>query len=306
MTCSGDEISFPDIPSTVDEMMRKRIAIYPCHSNRASAIGEDCTRRLVYERTHWREKEKHDVGLEYIFNVGNILERPVMNMLHESGFEIIRQQEPFEYRQGNDILLTGHIDGILVDKSGNPYVLEVKTMNPNIWESMHTENDLTKKPWTKKYIPQLHMYMLGLEIPRAIWILVNKSTGMIKQINAEIDYTVCEDVLKRCKEINMHVTARTIPDHPEPTIDQSAACERCPFKNICAPEIKHKEIIISIDDTLISEVHEMHTLHHYAKRYDELKKRLKEYMSGALDQKIAIGDYIYEKNRVWDKSWKRI
>ena len=116
---------FPDIVTECDNQIRKSIKTYPCHVNRASAIGDLCERKLVYERTHWMHKKTHDVGLEYIFQIGNQLETPIMRLIEDAGFTVTRQQEPFLLKSGNTVLLSGHIDGVLVDVDGNKYVLEI-------------------------------------------------------------------------------------------------------------------------------------------------------------------------------------
>lgn len=306
MTAEAKVAVFPDVVSVVDSVMEKRIRVFPCHTNRASGIGDDCERRLVYERTHWREKAKHDVGLEYIFEVGRLLEKPVMDMMYSAGFEVIRQQEPLEYKSGGETLLTGHIDGILVDRNGTEYVAEIKSMHPAIWESVNNEEGLARKPWTRKYAPQLHMYMLGLEIPRAIWILVNKSSGRIKQVNTELDYSICETILTRCKSINNHIRCGTLPDQLEPTPENAEVCERCPFRTLCAPAINYGELKLIIDDALAGQIDEMQSLEAPARRYEKLKKDLKEKFEATGTTRAAIGNWLFAKKRVWTECWTRM
>ena len=134
--------AFPDIVSSVDAVMVRRIKTYPCHANRASAIGDDCERRLVYERTNWREKKKHDVGLEYVYQVGNLLEEPVLSLMRDAGFKAVRQQEPFEYRSNGETLCTGHIDAILVAADGTEFLVEIKSMSPHVWDSVTTADGI--------------------------------------------------------------------------------------------------------------------------------------------------------------------
>lgn len=305
MTVSA-ETTFPNIVDAVDGMMAGRIQNRPCHTNRASSIGDDCERRLVYERTSWREKQKHDVGLEYIFAVGRLLEKPVMDMIQKTGFGIIRQQEPFEYKSGGETLLTGHIDGILVDRDGGEYVLEVKSMHPNIWDGVNDEAGLDRKPWTRKYAPQLHMYMLGLEIPRAVWILVNKSSGRIKQVNTELDWSICEAVLTRCKSINNHIRNGTLPERLEPTPENAEICEKCPFRTICAPAINYGELKLIIDEDLAAQVDEMQEKEKARNIYEKRKKDLKEKLDATGTTNAVIGSWWYRKKREWAKCWMKM
>lgn len=306
MTAIDQEIHFPDVATAIDAVMTRRITVYPCHANRASAIGDDCLRRLVYERTSWREKKRHDVGLEYVFEVGRTLEWPVMNLIHEAGFETIRQQEPFEYRSNGELLCNGHIDAILVDRDGNNFVAEVKTMSPNMWEAVHCEADMRKKPWTRRYPPQLHLYMFGLEIPNGMWILVNKSTGRIKQVNTSINIDLCESLLVRCETINRHVKDGTYPDRLEPTPENADICRDCPFFHLCLPAINNGDLKLVIDADLAGEIDEMQSLEGLSKRYNELKERLERKFELTGTTRAAIGNWLFAKKRTWSASWTRL
>lgn len=307
MNAVAEVSTFPDIVSAVDAVMEKRIRIHPCHVNRASAIGDDCERRLVYERTSWREKKRHDVGLEYVFQVGNLLEEPILSLMRDAGLKTIRQQEPFEYRQNGETLCTGHIDAILVDSEGNEFVAEIKSMSPNIWERVDTAEDMKKYPWTRRYAWQLHMYMFGLEIPRAIWILVNKSTGRIKQINADIDMDLAEAALQRCESINSHVKAGTFPERIEPTPENADICRGCPFFTLCAPAINYGELKLIIDEVLAAEVDEMQGLEASAKRYNRLKDSLKKRLEATETKRGAVGKWLYNgTERNWSDRWTKL
>ncbi len=293
---------FPDIVSDCDNAISKEIKRYACHVNRASAIGDICERKLVYERTHWQEKKLHDAGLEYIFRIGNQLETPVLRLIEDAGFEVTRQQEPFLYKQNNKTLLSGHIDGVLVDANNEKYVLEVKTMHPAIWQSMESVRDFERHHWTKKYPWQLTMYMFGLEIPQATWILVNKSSGRLKQINYTLDYDFAEKILQRCERINNHVENGTLPDYLQGNPDY---CESCPFLGICTPPLERESMQMIVDENLIKDIDEMQELEPSSKRYEMLKKSLKEKLA---DKKTAyIGTWKYDgKKRSWSDRWEKI
>lgn len=307
MTSVAEAVAFPDIVGSVDRVMADKIKVYPCHSNRASAIGDDCERRLVYERTSWRLKQKHDVGLEYIFMVGNLLEKPVLDMLHGAGYQAIRQQEPFEYKSGGELLCTGHIDAILVGEDGRQFVAEIKSMNPHIWDSVNTAEDMKKYPWTRKYAWQLHLYMFGLEIPQAVWILVNKSTGRIKQINATLDMEICEAALRRCESVNAHVKAGTLPDQLVPTPENADICTKCPFFALCAPAVNYGELKLIVDDVLVSDIDEMQYLEEPARRYGKIKDALKKKFEATGTMRAAIGKWLYDgTKRIWTDRWTRL
>jgi len=289
---------FPDIVTAVDSHMRAKLKRSPCHTNRSSAIGDDCERRLVYERTHWQEKDLPDVGLQYIFDVGNTLEEPVLRMIHDSGFEIMRQQEPFQYKSKSEVLLTGHIDGVVVADDVE-YLGEVKTMSPYIWQAVNTVADFQKYPWTRKYPWQLNIYMFGLEIPRGIWFLINKSTGRVKQINMELDFDLAERTLQRCERINAHIKNDTLPDF----LDDADTCDKCPFQHVCSPPINRMAIDVETDAETIEMVKRMMELKPGKSEHDaidrELKPRFRE------REPCIVGNYEYRGKWTSDgKQWR--
>ena len=55
----------------------RKIKGYPVNSNRASDLGVPCVRYHVLNRTRWQEKALHDVGLQFVFDMGNEIEEIV-------------------------------------------------------------------------------------------------------------------------------------------------------------------------------------------------------------------------------------
>ena len=296
---------FPDVIKACDEYTAKQIKNYPCHTNRASAIGDHCTRRLVYERTRWQDKQKHSVDTEYIFDIGNLLERPVVALLENAGFDIIRNQEPLKYMSKKKILWTGHIDGVLIDKVTGlgEFVLEVKTMNPHVWETINTPEDFQRYFWTKKYSAQLTCYMFDLEIPRGIWILKNKSSGKMKQINYELDFEFFETILQKCESINQHIENETLPDYLK---DEPDHCElKCAYFHICNPPLDREPAKLIIDPLLINTVKELHELEPHVTRYKYLRKEVEKKLAGTV--KAFIGNYMFDNTaRQWAKKWTKL
>jgi len=185
-------LNTPKIVEAVDALMESRTKVYPTHANRSSGIGDPCLRRLVYERTAWEQKDLPDLGLQYVFAIGNVMEGPVIRLIQDAGFTVSRTQEPFVYKSKGKTILTGHIDGVLTDLKGLDWVFDIKSMSPFIWDRIETIEDFQRYPWSKKYAPQMTAYMFGLEIPRGLFILVNKSTGRIKVLSIELDYLNAE------------------------------------------------------------------------------------------------------------------
>lgn len=293
-----------DIVSACDAVLMKGSQNRPRYANRSSDIGDDCERKLVYERTRWQDKKPVDLGLLYVFAMGSRLEDPVVRQMQDGGVKIIRQQEPFEHKSNGEVLLSGHIDGIIDDPDGQA-VLEIKTMNEHIWDATNTAADFQRYHWTRKYPPQLNAYCFGLEIPRGVWILVNKSNGRLKQISWDLDFGMAEQTLQRCERINRHVKEGTLPDCLPNTPEAADYCEGCPFFEICKPPINRESLQLIVDKTLITMVEEMLALEPQSKRFSQLKDELKDTKLSGIE-KAAIGPYLYNgKKRVWMDRWTK-
>lgn len=230
------------------EMKAGNIKRWPCHVNRASGIGyavpmlEGCLRRGVYDRTHWKDREMHDVRVQLIFDEGNNQERQVLIDLAAAGVSIIEQQSAWTWEPYQ---LSGHIDGVYVE-DGISYPVEIKSMSPHIFASVSTFDDFKKKPWTRAYMAQITLYMLSKNIDKGIFILKNKSTGELKQITVDLDYDLGEACISTAEQINEHIKASTLPDR----IDDRQKCKECPFKLVCLPEISFGEELKIKDDQI--------------------------------------------------------
>ena len=95
------------IVERVLESKKAKIQQWPVNANRASSLGHECTRFLVFERTRWKEKTLHDARVQMIFDIGNVLEQMVSQDLREAGFAVIEQQRGFQWSKYQ---ITGTID----------------------------------------------------------------------------------------------------------------------------------------------------------------------------------------------------
>lgn len=254
-----------DMAQAVYDMMSKERKRIPCYTNRASGLGYyvpmlgGCVRRGVYERSHWDQRQMPDGKLLLVFEEGNRQERSVLTYIAKAGIDIIEQQAAFLWKEYE---LSGHIDGVYIDGE-DPLPVEIKSMNPNIFARMFTLADFDKKPWTRAYKAQITVYMLMKNIDRAIFILKDKSTGQMRQIEVALDYDLGEACLATCEEINRHVKAATLPDQ----IEDREVCKKCPFAHICLPDIQLGEELKINDDPMFE---------HRLDRYLELAEAKKE------------------------------
>lgn len=275
-----------DIVAKIREAKEKRIQRYVCKSNRASSLGEDCVRRLVYERTAWKDKLLHDVGLQGIFDDGNALEKVVIDELSEAGIEVIHQQTPFGAEQlFKDRNITGKVDGMIRDDDGELVPIEIKSMNENIARGINTLEDMqqSNKAHIRKYVTQLALYMLANSASKGVFVI--KSRGIPKAIWVHLDdvLDVAEEALKKAEAIERHLKAETLPDRIEDRDD----CGKCPFRHLCLPDQNFDSMAI-IDDAELLELVENHQkLKPYASAYEKADEMLKKFVESR-----EKGDYM--------------
>lgn len=257
-----------DMVQAVLDFKSKGIKRYPCKSNRASSLGYfvtqigGCLRRGVYERSHWQEKELHSPEVQLIFDEGHYQEEQVLKDLAAAGVTVIEQQTMYEWPEYQ---ITGHIDGKIIYEAV-AYPLEIKSMNPNIFAQVNSFEDFKKKPWTRAYMAQIMLYMLMQGVDKAIFLLKDKSNGLLKQIIVDLDYELGEYCIKAAETINKHVAGKTLPDR----IDDREVCKKCPYKILCLPDIDLGVPLKLVDDPLYEK--RLNRYYEIKENADEAKK----------------------------------
>ncbi|MBE3040308.1 MAG: hypothetical protein IMZ62_16040 [Chloroflexi bacterium] len=217
----------PDIVAALDAQTARRIKQYPHPSNRASEVGHPCVRFLVLSRIATHLKALHDVGLQRIFDEGNVHEAAIMRELEDAGIKVIEQQRAYEWRK---FQLSGRIDAkIAVNGSFVP--LEIKSCSPNIFPSIRdmAPNEMvnSKYPWVRKYPAQLLTYMLMEGSETGIMLFKNKTSGEKCQklfiLDSEM-MTYAETILKKLEVVNEWVAKNDAPP-----AERIADCEGCGF-----------------------------------------------------------------------------
>lgn len=291
----------------VDKVMALRqsqIKQYPCRSNRASELGHPCERYLVFMRTRWEEKTMHDVVLQSIFNIGNMMEKDFVAELNEAGVDIIEQQRAFEWKEYN---ITGHLDfKVLVAKGAKPAFdiesmpVEFKSCSPFVFDSINCLDDIKNSKYVhvRKYPAQLTLYMLMDNKEHSIFIFKNKITGMLKEIPMDLDYEFAESLIQKACRINKHVEKGTVPGCV-PYEDN--LCGKCGFIHICAPEIKRDALRIEDDPNIEATLVCHEELKPFQSRYNKYHKELMEKFKNI--EKIVIGDW-FITGKATKTGWK--
>lgn len=298
-----------DIVTAIIEAKKRKIKQWPVRSNRASTLGHPCLRYLVYERTR-QDKILHDVKTQFLFDEGNLHERAVIRELEEAGFTIIEQQRPFEWKKYE---ITGHIDGkILNGKEVIPF--EVKSMSEWAWKSINSIDDMknSKTIYMKLYPAQLNLYLIMDEKESGIFILKNKQTGFLKQIEVKLDYEYTEELIKKAERVNECVANNTLPERIP---FDAGACENCGYAHICLPTHEHKGILVD-DPELEVKLERRAQLKELVDEYNELDKEIREKVKEISE--LIVGqwritgkwiekkEYIVPAMRYWQTTIKKL
>lgn len=273
------------IVERIAEYRKSRITQWPVRSNRASQLGHECLRFLVFERTRWKEKVLHDVRLQAIFDEGHMHEAAVMRLLSDCGFNIIEQQRAFEWREYD---ITGHIDAkILIN--GNAMPLEIKSASPYSFQSIESAADLYngKYHYLRMYPAQMTLYCLMDNKEEGVFLFKNKVTGELKEIVMPLDYDLGEKLLQKAEAINSHVAYGTLPFHCDYDED---ICGSCGYLHICLPEIKRDALQITDNEELAGKIMRWNELKPINSEYNKLDKELKATFKE--QEKVLIGDYL--------------
>lgn len=274
-----------DVVGGVNDYMARQRKQYPCHTNRASELGHPCIRYLYYLRTQWEKKELHEVGLQYIFEEGNMHHDAVRNLLRKAGFIVTEEERPLELKQYQ---ITGHMDGRIGD--GSEFCpMEIKGLNQFSWEKINSIEDMasSNKVWLRKYPVQMNIYLGMDNSDQGVFILKNKQTGQLKQIIQDFDTKEFDVLCKKAELINQHIDNGTLPGPIEPDED---ICGRCGFTMLCMPDRKFGEALKVVNDDLLLEwLEEREELREIEKRYKELDRNVKNAVSG--QGNLLVGDF---------------
>jgi hypothetical protein len=275
------DVDAPDIVAALDARTARRIKSYPHPQNRASEAGHPCVRFLVLSRIATKQKALHDVGLQRIFDEGNVHEAAVMRELEDAGIKVIEQQRSYEWRK---FQLSGRIDAkIAVNGSFVP--LEIKSCSPNIFPAIRemAPNQMvnSKYPWVRKYPAQLLTYMLMEGSETGIMLFKNKTSGEKCQKLFILDSEMmayAETILKKLELVNEWVAKNDAPP-----AERIPDCEGCGFaKTSCFVGQDYGpgfELMMDAAE-VEAKLERREALAQAAKEYDELDEEIKAQFKG--------------------------
>jgi len=255
------------------DMINKDLGPWPKNNPTASDIS-DCERETVLGMTNWADRPPFPPEVRARLERGNVIENHVIRDLALLGYTVRVERTPFEIKdKKNRIVLRGRMDGFIDYAKRKTAPIEIKSLNPNIYNQIHTQEDFDRYTFFRKYPRQLQSYMYAYNFEEGMWIL-DDCLGHQKFIPCTLDFDRVDAILKQLESAVEHRENGTLPDyHKDPSV-----CMKCwAFKRICTPPFFTGEGIKMIDDPeLESKLEEWGRLKPEFSAYTKIDKELKE------------------------------
>jgi CRISPR/Cas system-associated exonuclease Cas4 (RecB family) len=263
--------------------LARKIQSYPRAVSILSDISE-CERQMVYGVLDWKSRKLFEVEVQARLEAGNVQEREIVNELTRMGFDVILSQQPVDVLgKSGKVIARGKIDG-MIKFEGKKVPFEIKSMNPNIYNGIKSLEDFQKKPYLRKYLRQIQMYLFGNNLEEGIFILTD-CLGHLKLLPVFLDYGECEAILLKLERVASAIDSKTYPDRiPYDT----SICGWCPFSLICLPDITNTPAELIIDEAVETAVSRHEELKPLAKEFDDLHEEIREKFANI--EKAIIGD----------------
>lgn len=263
-----------DIEKRRLDRLRSKCTVYPKNNPTASSL-EECTRKMVLEIVHWKDKPVFEPEVMARLEEGNRQESYVIRELMEIGFTITENNPPpFEIlSRDKKVIMRGKIDGKIEINKNYKIPFEIKSMNPNIYDRINTIDDFNNYFWTKKYLLQMQSYLYANNEEHGLFICTDMQ-GHWKIFTVSLDMVEMEKILQKCEQV---VAARDGAELPDFHNDK-AVCRRCwLFKKHCFPGVDFGEgVQVVDDDELLNKLNRRQELAPMAKEFEVLDKSIKD------------------------------
>jgi len=248
-----EELLYSQLNEVAAEMSAKLDAARPAkdpwdHSlnNWASEISHPCAKNLVHCRVDWRDRQPMDLRGRWRVDEGIRIEWEVKKWLGDIGFEITQSQRRYStddpgLEKYRDLHISCKVDGASPMNRTFPepfsklreIPVEVKTTNPNYWDSTKTIEDINRHPkfWIKKMTSQLNVGIVLSKSPGGLLIIATfgKKPRILPMLFSQ---ELWDRDQAMAHKVNAHVAAGT---YPEPMPFDATVCGMCNFNHLCRP-----------------------------------------------------------------------
>jgi len=204
------KIDINDLPSRIFEAVEKNTDNTPRPHLGASIIGHPCD-RYIWLSFRWIMREKFSGRMLNLFKRGQLEEQQVIYNLRLAGIKIDeidqKTKKQFSFSDGH---FAGSCDGIInsgiTESPTKRHIFECKTASHKSFSDLAINGIQKSKP---QHYAQLNIYMLKLEIDRAIYLCVNKNDDDIYVERVKLDK---EFALKLVEKAQRIISSDRIPE----------------------------------------------------------------------------------------------
>lgn len=299
----------------VTEIFKRRVeSLQPKDPRRPTSLYAsripDCERQGVYEFSAYKDKMPFTWELHALFGAGNVNEDAYKTQLRELGFKLVEDGAPLS----DDMRLKYNIGGYLdwrIQWEGTKFVFEAKMMSQHVFDAIdgltadvlktgEITPDMIERGvasmkrfiWTRKYLRQLYVYELGTHEEVAIFALTD-GRGRWKFVIVPLDYAEAERILKIAERIKGHVEGGTLPERITFTPE---ICGRCPFLNVCIPDIKVEAKLKIVDNKELADLLEVRDAHLESwRKVEKIDKAIKAFFENVKDGIFNVGNWIVQR-----------
>ncbi len=196
-----------------------------------SLIGEECKRKLWYT-FRWVKKQNHNGRLLRLFQFGHDYEAELVRNLRKVGITVFDvdsktgKQFQVSWVGGH---LGGSADGIadgILEAPKTTHLLEFKTSADKQFTSLVKEGVEKNKPL---HYAQMQMYMHGLELTRAFYLVINKNTHELYSERIKYDKECALNIIEKGEYI---INSQTPPERMTDKAD-FYLCKWCDYSELC-------------------------------------------------------------------------
>lgn len=191
-----------------------------------SQIGHECMRYL-WLSFRWCFEDDVSARLKRLFLRGHREEPEIIKELEQIGIRCYDDQAECTFVNGH---MSGHCDGKaigVIEAPKTEHLLEFKAMNDRNFKDIRKKGVKDSKPI---YYAQMQVYMLGLKLTRALFIVVNKNDDSYYVERVYFDKGYAEDLVRKGRYIITSEKPDPIQKPFGPTWYQ---CKWCGAKPVC-------------------------------------------------------------------------
>lgn len=274
---------------------------------------KECLRAMMLNIVAWNKREPFPPAALERMKRGKEREKDIIaRLMHIGGmasprFEPIHQQqsESLKDRKGR-IVIRMRIDGKFKFETGETPPFEIKSLNPNTAEGIHTVADFDKSHWTKHYVDQILCYLLAHNEPIGFFIMETRALPRIIPVILNDHLDRAESFLTDAEKIMDAVETwkKNGDEALLPYTKNTSLCRRCDFfGRACNPPLIFGEgAYVTTDSELVQRLDRRGELKDAMYPFGDMKKELEsidEEIKGRLEGKelTIAGDW--EINGKW-------